>query len=106
MGWQWSVSAARQGVGVVAISLEMSAKELGRRALATVSGVPVWRMKRGKLQATDWARLKAGRAELNALPLTIEDGGGLTAAGIGLKVRAAHRKHGVGLIMVDHLHIV
>ena len=105
LGWQWAVHVASLGIGVLAVSLEMSAAELGRRALSSVSGVPVWTMKRGK-HAQHAARLIAARKRLHGMPLTIEDGGGLTAAMIGLKARAAHRKHGLGLIMVDHLHIV
>ena len=105
LGWQWTIAAARLGIGVLAISLEMSAAELGRRALAITSGVPVWAMKRGK-HAHHVPQLLAARRELNGLPLTIEDGGGLTASMIALKARAAHRRHGLGLIMVDHLHIV
>jgi replicative DNA helicase len=106
LGWQWAVNAARAGIGVVVISLEMSALELGRRALATLSGVEVWRMKRGKLLPGQRELLIDARRELASLKLTIEDGGGLTAAGISLKIRNARRKHGVGLVMVDHLHII
>lgn len=106
LGWQWAIAAARQGVGVAVISLEMSAKELGRRALAALSGVPVWAIKRGRLTNEQASALVLARRELDGLPITIEDGSGLTAAQIDLKARAAHRKHGLGLIMVDHLHIV
>jgi replicative DNA helicase len=105
LGHQWALNVARQGIGVLEVSLEMSGAELGRRALSAISGVPVWAMKRGK-HAPYVDRLLEARREMNDLPLTIEDGGGLTAAMIALKARAAHRKHGLGLIMIDHLHIV
>ena len=102
---QIAINVARQGIGVLVISLEMSARELGRRALATASGVSVEAMKKGHHEFHH-DKLKAAREELHNLPLSIEDGGGLTAGMIGLKARAAHRRHGVGLIVVDHLHIV
>jgi len=102
---QWALAAARQGVGVLAISLEMSATQLGRRILSVTSGVPMWRMKRGQHADCAETLVKAQR-ELHGLPFTIEDGGGLTAAQIAVRCRAAHRRHGLGLIMVDHLHIV
>lgn len=105
LGHLMALNVARQGIGVLEISLEMSGAELGRRALSAVSGVPLWAMKRGK-HAPYAERLVKARSALYDLPLTIEDGGGLTAAMIALKARAAHRKHGLGLIMVDHLHIV
>jgi replicative DNA helicase len=105
LGHQWALNVAKQGVGVLEISLEMSGAELGRRALSAASGVPVSAMKRGR-HAPYVDKLIAARKLLSDLPLTIEDGGGLTAAMISLKARAAHRRHGLGLIMVDHLHIV
>lgn len=40
LGWQMAVSAARSGVGTLPVSLEMSSKELGHRALAFTAGVP------------------------------------------------------------------
>ena len=95
----------RDGGGVLAISLEMSAAELGRRAFAVHAGVSIQDMKHGKIGA-NFKKLAAARAELGRLPLTIEDGGGLTAAMISMKARAAHRRHGLGLIMIDHLHII
>ena len=105
LGWQIALNVARMGVGVLAISLEMNAAELGRRALSLVSGVGVTTMKKGR-HAGVAGRLVEARRELHGLPLTIEDGGGLSTTMIALKARAAHRRHGVGLIMVDHLHIV
>jgi replicative DNA helicase len=105
LGWQFAIAAARQGVGVLAVSLEMSARELGRRALSVAAGVPIGRLKRGE-HAGDMAKVIAARKELYGLPIWIEDGGGLTAATIRLRARAAHRRHGIGLIVVDHLHIV
>lgn len=106
IGWQWAINAARQGIGTLAVSLEMSAIELGRRALSAASGVPVMAIKRGKITSWQASEVIKARKELIGLPLTIEDGGGLTAAQIDLAARRAHRKHGLGLLMVDHLHIV
>ena len=105
MGHQIAINAARAGVGVLEISLEMSARELGRRALATVSGVPVASMKRGDVTVDQASSLVKARKELAGLPLTIEDGAGLTATMIAARARAAKRK-GLGLVMIDHLHIV
>lgn len=106
LGWQIALNVARDGVGVVALSLEMTALELGRRALAVASRVPLSVLKHGRwTPAQADAVVKAQRA-LSDLPLTICDGGGLTPSAIDIAIRAAHRKHGVGFAMVDHLHIV
>ena len=106
LGMQIAINAARAGVGVLAVSLEMSARELGRRALAVASRVPIWLIKRGTYGTADAEQMTLARRELAGLPLTIEDGPGLTAQQIDLRARRAARKRGLGLILIDHLHIV
>ena len=111
LGWMWAVHAAqeakRRGLpGVLVISLEMSAEQLGRRALAAVARVPLEAIKHGRLNQDDWDRVVRARTELDGLPLSIEDCSGLSIGMIRLKARAAKRRHGLGLIMVDHLHII
>lgn len=108
LGMQIAVNVARSGVGVLAISLEMTAVELGRRALSACARVPLSLIKQGRHHGHVRELIEA-RKELQGLPLTIEDGGGLTAGMIAIKARAARRrlgKSGLGLIVVDHLHIV
>jgi replicative DNA helicase len=104
LGHQIALNAARNGVGVLELSLEMSAQQLGRRTLATAAAVPIIAIKRGDLRHAD--RLVGARKELAGLPLAIDDAGGQTAAQIAAKARAHKRKHGLGLIMVDHLNLM
>lgn len=104
IAWQWAISAARRGEGVLAISMEMTAAALGRRALSTASGVPIRKMRRGQ-HTDDVAALLAARKEMLELPLSIEDGGRTSAADIATMCRLAQRKHGLQLVMVDHLQI-
>ena len=73
LAWQWVINAGRRGEGVLAISMEMSAAALGRRALSVLSGVPVTVMRRGH-HAVVVERLIAARKELLHLPVSIEDG--------------------------------
>jgi replicative DNA helicase len=65
-------------------------------------------MKRGSAErdliAAD--RIVAARQELAGLPLAIDDAGGQTAAQISAKARAYRRKHGLGLILIDHLNLM
>lgn len=106
LGHQIAIAAARGGVPVLEMSLEMSAQQLGRRTLATAASVPIMAMKSGRLNTDDAGRVVVAQKELAGLPLTIDDAGGQTASQIAAKVRAARRKHGLGLIMVDHLNLV
>lgn len=105
-GHSIALNAAQSGVGVLEISLEMSAMQLGRRALSTAAGVPLFAMKSGRLTNDQAERLIRARRELAGLPLTIDDAGGQTPAMIAAKARAAKRKHGLGLLMIDHLNLM
>lgn len=105
LGFQIAINAARSGVGVLMVSLEMSSRELGRRALATAARVPITAMKYGRVSNDQASSIVKAQRELRELPLTIEDSAGSTAAMIAGKARSIKRK-GLGLVVVDHLHIV
>lgn len=105
LGHQWALFLARQGIPVAEFSLEMSAASLGRRALSIASGVPIWKMKRGQHQ-DDIEALVRARRELHDLPLEIFDGQRYGASEIATKARGMARRRGLGLILVDHLHLV
>lgn len=105
LGWQIALNAALEGIGVLAISLEMSALELGRRALATFAGVPITAMKYGRVGIEQGNKIVLAQRKLRELPLMIEDAAGQTVAMIAARARSMRRK-GLGLVMVDHLHIV
>jgi replicative DNA helicase len=108
LGWQMAIAAARQGVGVYVASLEMSGEELGRRALSAASGVPVNVIKKGKFHddIRQSAAIVRAQKERRGLPLSIDDGPNQNIGQIETRARQAHRRHGLGLIMVDHLNIV
>lgn len=108
LGHQIAVNAARAGSGVLELSLEMSAAQLGRRTLATAAQVPIGAMKSGGAgRSTELSsRILQARRELAGLPLTIDDAAGQTPAQIASKARAARRKHGLGLVMIDHLNLM
>ena len=105
LGWQIAVNLARAGTGVLAISLEMSALELGRRALATAARVPITAMKYGRVTVDEASRIPPVQRELRDLPLRIEEAAGQTAVMIAARARAM-RRTGLGLVLIDHLHIV
>lgn len=105
LGHKIAINAAREQVGVLELSLEMSALQLGRRALSSASGVSLATMKNGQASQGDWERIRAARKELFDLPLTIDDMAAQTPRMIHAKARAAKRKHGLGLVLVDHLNL-
>ena len=106
LGLQIAIHAAQQGVGVFFDSLEMQEAQLGRRALAYLSGVPASALRQGRWTPQDADRIVSARADSARLPLTISDEAGQSTAAIARNAREVKRKHPVGLIVIDHLHIV
>jgi replicative DNA helicase len=106
LGVQIAEHNARQGVGTLIVSLEMQAAQLGRRVLSRLSGVPMRGLKRGDWSQSQEDAIVQARRAMQDLPLTIEDLSSQNTQMIAARARAAHRKHGLGLLVIDHLHIV
>lgn len=101
-----ALSAARAGVPTLIFSLEMSAEEQAMRVLAEAIRFPVDKLTRGEVNVEVGDRLVRARRELRGIPLYYDEAGGLTMAQIALRARAKRRKLNIGLIVVDHIHIM
>jgi replicative DNA helicase len=102
---QWAVNAALAGTPVLYFSLEMKTANLAARALAWRAGVPLAVLKRGT-HAPFAPLLVEARNNMAQAKMWISDLRGRTAVDIAAKARLMHRKHGIGLVVVDHLHII
>jgi replicative DNA helicase len=105
LGHQVALNVARSGVCVLELSLEMSAMQLGRRALCAASGVPLFVMKSGIGTSIQRDLLRNAKDELRDISLLIDDAGGQSPRQIAAKCRTVKRKNGMGLIMLDHLNL-
>ncbi len=94
--------------GVVAFfSLEMSGEQLATRLLAEYTGISSSIIRRGELGEGDFDKLMDGAAELNAIPLHIDDTGGLPVGALAARARRLKRtSKGLDLIVVDYLQLV
>lgn len=106
LGQGIAMAAALRGTPVCIFSLEMTAAQLGRRALAAIAGVSLGQMRAGRIGSVEADKLAKARTTLSSIPLFIEDRGGLTVAQIAAKARAMKRRHGIGLLLVDHMHLI
>ncbi|HEY9032479.1 MAG TPA: replicative DNA helicase [Pseudomonadales bacterium] len=92
---------------VVVFSMEMSSEQLMLRLLSASGGIDQGRMKRGDLNADDWASLSAVIQKLNGKPLYIDDTPALTPNEVRARIRRIQREHGeIGLVMVDYLQLM
>ena len=96
------------GAKVAFFSLEMSADQLATRILSEQSGISSEALRMGKISRADFARLASAAAELENLPLFIDDTGGLSISALHTRVRRLQRRHNneIGLVVVDYLQLL
>lgn len=93
--------------GVVAFySLEMSADQLAMRILSDASGVASDRLRKGEIDVSEFQRLKEAAMDISAVPLYIDDTGGLALAKLTARARRLKRTVGLDCLMVDYLQLV
>jgi replicative DNA helicase len=98
--------AKSAGAAVALFSLEMSADQLATRILAEESGISSENLRMGKISQQEFRHLARAAAELQSLPLYIDDTPGLTIAALRTRARRLKRQKGVGIIIVDYLQLL
>jgi len=94
------------GAGIAFFSLEMSADQLATRILAENSGISSEHLRMGKIGQHDFRNLARAAADLETLPLYIDDTPGLTIAALRTRARRLKRQKGIGVIVVDYLQLL
>jgi replicative DNA helicase len=94
------------GAAVAFFSLEMSSDQLATRILAEASGISGENLRMGKISQQDFRNLARAAAELEGLPLYIDDTPGLTIAALRTRARRLKRQRGIGLVIVDYLQLL
>lgn len=106
IGMQQAYAAARQGVGAAYLSIEMGKDTLVRRLIAGISRVDAHRARCGYLNAEERRRMLEAAADLDELPLYIDESRAHTPAAISMALRKLTAKQSVGLVIVDHLQLM
>ncbi len=94
------------GAAVAFFSLEMSADQLATRILAEQSGISSENLRMGKISQQEFRNLARAAADLESLPLYIDDTPGLTIAALRTRARRLKRQRGIGFIVVDYLQLL
>ncbi|MGS1017080.1 replicative DNA helicase [Allosphingosinicella humi] len=94
------------GAAVAFFSLEMSSDQLATRILAEASGISGENLRMGKISQQDFRNLARAAAELENLPLYIDDTPGLTIAALRTRARRLKRQRNIGFIIVDYLQLL
>ena len=103
-----ALNVARGGGAVGYFSLEMTAKELGMRALCSSASVNPKSFGDGAVSRDDWARMASAANELAKLPLVIDDSAvsfpQLRAKVTQLQAQFERKRQGrMRLVIIDHL---
>lgn len=105
-----SMNAARAGFHVGYVSLEMSAVQLGQRALAATSLVSISRQRTGELNEKDWERMNDGLVELSESGicdrLHIYEGYGLTIEKLSNIARHAVQRGEMDVLVLDYIQLL
>ena len=94
------------GAVVGFFSLEMSAEQLATRILSEQAGIPSEKIRRGMIDESEFKRLVAVSQEMAAIPLFIDQTGGISIAQLSARARKLKRQQGLGLLIVDYLQLM
>lgn len=94
------------GAVVGFFSLEMSSEQLATRIIAEQSTIPSERIRRGKINKDEFDRLVEASQNLQALPLYIDQTGGISIAQLAARARRLKRQKNLGLVIVDYLQLL
>jgi replicative DNA helicase len=99
-------TAKSAGTPVALFSLEMSADQLATRILAEQSGISSENLRMGRISQQEFRSLARAAAELQSLPLYIDDTPGLTIAALRTRARRLKRQKGIGMVIIDYLQLL
>lgn len=127
-GWQRSnliIVAARPGVGktsftlalgrnaamdygtpVALFSLEMNSGELANRLLSMEAEIEGGKLRNGKLDEDDWAKLNHAIQKLGDAPIYIDDTPSLNVFELRAKCRRMHQQFKIGMVVIDYLQLM
>jgi replicative DNA helicase len=87
-------------------SLEMSAEQLATRIISEQTRLPSYRIRRGEIEPSDFDRIAEAAREMEAMPLYIDETGGLSIAQLAARARRLKRQKGLDLLVVDYIQLL
>lgn len=99
-------AAIKEGKRVAVFSLEMSKDQLVTRLMAGVSGVDIFRIRRGEVEGMNLARIAAAVYRLETATIYIDDSPVASPVDLRSKARRLASDYGLDLIIVDYLQLM
>ena len=102
-----ATNAALRGNSPVAIfSLEMSKEQMVNRILCSEAMVDSNKVRTGKLEDEDWAKLAEAIGPLSETGIYVDDTPGISVMEIRAKCRKLKLEKNIGLVVIDYLQLI
>ena len=98
--------AVKANIPVVIFSLEMSKEQLVNRILCSEAMVDSNKVRTGKLEEDDWAKLAGAIGPLSESEIYIDDTPGISVTEIRAKCRKLKLEKNIGMVVIDYLQLV
>ena len=99
-------AAIKANVPVVIFSLEMSKEQMVNRILCSEAMVDSNKVRTGKLEEDDWAKLAGAIGPLSEAEIYIDDTPGISVMEIRAKCRKLKLEKNIGMVVIDYLQLV
>ena len=101
-----SYAATRENTPVAIFSLEMSKEQMVNRILCSEAMVDSNKVRTGKIDDEDWAKLAQASGTLSESKIFIDDTPGISIMEIRAKCRKLKLEQNIGLVVIDYLQLV
>jgi replicative DNA helicase len=101
---QYAAQVAK--VPVAFFNLEMSKEQLVGRILSSEALVDSRKLRTGRLEDEDWARLADALGGLAGAPIYIDDTTDITVTDIKSKCKKLQMEKGIGMVVIDYLQLM
>ncbi len=92
--------------GVLFFSMEMASREIVDRMISDISGVNSWNIRTGNVSDQDFAKIGDALAEMDEMPVYIDDTSSMTVLELRNKARRAAHDHDISMIVIDYLQLI
>jgi replicative DNA helicase len=106
IGMQLARHTAAGGEGAAVFSLEMTKDSLVRRLISAVGSIDAQRFRIGRLDREERRKAAEATAQIESLPLFIDDTRARTMPAVTSALRKLSARHPVRLIIIDHFQLM
>jgi replicative DNA helicase len=87
-------------------SLEMSAEQLATRIIAEQAEIASYKIRRGDISEQEFVKLSDAARRMQAIPLYIDETGGITISQLTARARRLKRQRGLDILVIDYIQLL